>query len=262
MSQTSGLRGWTLITGASEGLGREFARIAAGEGRDMILVARQADKVEPLADELRASHKIAVEVIPTDLRDAEAVELLWRRVSTRRRIDVLVNNAELRCLGPFASDDLAREMSSIAVNVTALTLLMKRAVPHMRAAGGGCILNVASTAAFLPGANMAVYQATKAYVLSLSEAVSEELRGDTVTVTALCAGATATEFSAGGKTENGPLSKPTPPPDAESVALAGWQAMKKGQRIKILGFSNALFGFGPRLLPRAVARRIAALFLK
>ena len=179
----SGLKGWTLIAGASEGLGLAFARIAAAEGRDLILAARQAQKMERLADELRARHKIAVEVIATDLADSEQVELLWRRASTRRRIDILVNNAGLGAHQPFASPDFAREDASIRVNVLALTILIKRAVPHMQAAGGGRILNLGSIAGFVPGPGMAVYHATKAYVLSLGEAVAEELRGTSVSVT-------------------------------------------------------------------------------
>lgn len=253
---------WTLITGASEGLGREFARIAAAEGRDLILVARQADKLNALAEELRERHKIAAEVMPTDLSDAAAVEALWRKAALRRRIDVLVNNAGLGYNGPFAGEDFAREMSSIAVNVTALTILMKRAVAHMRAQGGGRILNVSSTAGFMPGPNMAVYHATKAYVLSLSEAVAEELRGSDVSVTALCPGATATNFQADAKMENVFLVRAMPMPDAASVARAGWKAMKRGRRIRVTGLANKLFAFGPRLVPRALSARMAALFLR
>jgi short-subunit dehydrogenase len=257
-----GVNGWTLITGASEGLGREFAILAAAEGRDLILVARQADKMEKLAEVLRTRHKIAVEVVPTDLRDADAVEGLWRFASTRRRIDVLVNNAGLGYNGPFTGDDFTREKASLDVNITALTILLKRAIPHMRAAGGGRIMNVASTAAFMPGPNMAVYHATKAYVLSLSEAVAEELRGTNVTLTVLCPGATATNFAKDAKMEGIRLFKSMPVPSAQSVAKAGWAAMLRGKRIKVTGLMNRLFAFGPRLVPRSVSTRIAALFLK
>lgn len=262
MAVGEGLRGWTLITGASEGLGREFATIAAAEGRDLILTARQGDKMEALAEVLRARHKISVEVIPTDLADPVAVDALWRRASSRRRIDILVNNAGLGYNGPFAGEDFSRELTSIGVNILALTILMKRAVPHMLAAGGGRILNVASTAAFMPGPNMAVYHATKAYVLSLSEAVAEEVRGSQVTVTALCPGATATNFARDAKMEGIRLFKAMPVPSASSVATSGWQAMKRGRRIRVTGLMNMLFAFAPRLSPRLVTTRIAALFLK
>lgn len=253
---------WTMITGASEGLGIEFARLAAAEGRDLILVARQAQKLERLADELRARHNVAIEVLPTDLSDAASVEQLWRRAEMRRHIDILVNNAGLGCNGPFTGTDFSREMASIMVNVTALSILTKRAVAHMTRQGGGRILNVGSTAGFMPGPNMAVYHATKAYVLSLSEAVAEELRGGPVTVTALCPGATATNFAKDAKMESITLFKALPPASARSVAKAGWKAMKKGERIRVTGFTNKLFAFAPRFAPRFLVPRIAALFLK
>ena len=253
---------WTLITGASEGLGVEFARLAAAEGRDLILVARQAQKMERLADDLRARHNIAVEVMATDLSDPAAVETLWRKVSLRRHIDILVNNAGLGYNGSFTAGDGAREMASVMVNVVAATILMKRAVAHMQAQGGGRVLNVASTAAFMPGPNMAVYHATKAYLLSLSEAVAEELRGGTVTITALCPGATRTNFAADAQMEHVRLFRMVPVPSAARVAKAGWAAMKKGRRIRVTGLSNSAFAFAPRLLPRSLVTRIAALFLK
>ena len=262
MPSGAGLKGWTLITGASEGLGREFAILAAAEGRDLILAARQGAKMEALAETLRARHKIAVEVLPTDLSDAEAVEALWRRASSRRRIDILVNNAGLACRGAFAGDDFAREAAVINVNMTALTILMKRAVPHMIAAGGGRILNLASTAAFMPGPSMAVYHATKAYVLSLGEAVAEELRGTRVTVTTFCPGATATNFARDAGIEEIALFKSLPVPSAKAVARSGWRAMKSGRRIRIPGLMNKAFTFAPRLAPRRLVTRIVALFLK
>lgn len=262
MSSGTRLRGWTLITGASEGLGREFAILAAAEGRDLILAARQGEKMERLADELRARHKIAVEVIATDLTDIEAVELLWRRASSRRRIDILVNNAGLGASGPFAAGDFAREDASIRVNILALTALMKRAVPHMMAAGGGRIMNVASVAAFMPGPNLAVYHATKAYVLSLSEAVAEELRGTEVTITALCPGATATQFARSAGMEKVRLFRAMPVASAKNVARSGWKAMLRGKRVHVTGLKNRLFAFLPRLSPRFLAPRITGLFLK
>lgn len=253
---------WTLITGASEGFGVEFARLAAAEGRDLILVARQAAKMERLADELRARHRIAVEVLPTDLSDPEAVEALWRKVSLRRHIDILVNNAGLGHNGPFAAGDGARELRSVMVNVVAATILMKRAVVHMQAQGGGRVLNVASTAAFMPGPNMAVYHATKAYLLSLSEAVAEELGGGGVTVTAFCPGAARTNFAAEAGMEGIRLLTVLPVPDAAAVAKAGWTAMQRGERIRVAGLFNRVFAFGPRLAPRRLVTRTAALFLK
>ncbi|MGB3312940.1 MAG: SDR family oxidoreductase [Albidovulum sp.] len=253
---------WTMITGASEGLGVEFARLAAAEGRDLILVARQVQKLERLADELRARHNVAIEVLPTDLSDPKAVEALWRRAEMRRHIDVLVNNAGLGYNGPFTGSEFNREMSSIMVNVTGLTILMKRAVAHMTRQGGGHILNVGSTAGFMPGPNMAVYHATKAYVLSLTEAVAEELRDSPVTVTVLCPGATATNFIKDAQMEDIALLKALPVASAKRVAKAGWTAMKKGKRIRVTGLLNKFFAVSPRFAPRALTTRITALFMK
>lgn len=253
---------WTLITGASEGFGVEFARLAAAEGRDLILVARQAAKMERLAAELRAKHRIAVEVLPTDLSDPGAVEALWRKVSLRRHIEILVNNAGLGYNGPFAAGDGGREMASVMVNVVAATILMKRAVAHMVQQGGGRVLNVASTAAFMPGPNMAVYHATKAYLLALSEAAAEELRDSPVTVTALCPGATRTNFAADAGMEGVRLLTALPVPAAGRVAKAGWRAMHRGERIRVTGVANKAFAFGPRIAPRRLVTRIAGLFLK
>ncbi|MCB2116231.1 MAG: SDR family oxidoreductase [Rhodobacteraceae bacterium] len=253
---------WTVITGASEGLGVEFARLAAAEGRDLILVARQEAKMEALAEDLRARHGIAVEVRPTDLSDPGAVEALWRQIAARRHVEILVNNAGLGYSGPFAEGGPEREMASVMVNVAALTLLTKRAVAHMLQQGGGRILNVGSTAGFMPGPNMAVYHATKAYVLSLGEAVAEELRGTSVTVTTLCPGATATNFAKDAGMEGITLFRALPPASARAVAAAGWRAMKAGKRVKVTGPLNWLFSVGPRFAPRALVPRIAAIFLK
>lgn len=253
---------WTLITGASEGLGVEFARLAAAEGRDLTLVARQGAKLERLAGELRAKHRIAVEVWPADLSDPAAVEALWRQISLRRHVEIVVNSAGLGYNGPFADPGFDREMASLMVNVVALTILTKRAVAHMARQGGGRILNLGSTAGFMPGPNMAVYHATKAYVLSLGEAVAEELRGTPVTVTTLCPGATATNFARDAGMEGITLFTALPPASAARVARAGWRAMHRGRRVKVTGMANWLFSVGPRFVPRAPVARIAAIFLK
>lgn len=249
---------WTLITGASEGLGVEFAHIAASEGRSLILTARSEDKLNALADRLR-SGSVQVEVIPADLSDPDQAQTLWEKASAGRQIDMLVNNAGLGRHGEFGDgQDWARELNSINVNVVSLTALMKLAIPHMLAAGGGRILNVASTAAFMPGPHMAVYHATKAYVLSLSEAVTTELKGTGVTVTALCPGATATNFFDEANMHGVSLLKLAKPMAARPVAEAGWAAAKRGRRVVVTGLMNKIFAFSPRLAPRAMVALIAS----
>ena len=183
-------------------------------------------------------------------------------MALRRHIDILVNNAGLAYNGPFAGDDFGREMASVMVNVTALTILMKRGVQHMLKQGGGRILNISSTAGFMPGPNKAVYHATKAYVLSLSEAAAEELRGQPVTITILYPNATATNFAKDAKMENIALFSAFPVPAVKGVARKGWRAMKRGKRVCVPGPINMLFAFSPRLAPRFLVPRIAAVFLK
>lgn len=242
----------TLITGASEGLGVEFARLAAKEGRNLILTARSGDKLEALADELR-SKRCEVIVITADLAaDGEAARL-WKSATDGRTVDVLVNNAGLGSYGPFsAADTWDRELNSMQVNITALTYLMKQAIPHMEAAGGGRILNVASIAGFFPGPGMAIYHATKAFVLSLSEAVASELSGSKVTVSAICPGPTATNFFDVADMNGMRAHKVARPMKASEVAKIGWIQGRVGRRVSIPGFSNVILANLPRITPRPV----------
>lgn len=258
------MKTWTLITGASEGLGREFADLAAADGHDVILSARQADKLAALAQDLQTRHGITAMVIPADLSAPGEAERLWAEASTGRDIGILVNNAGLGRNGSFADlEGWERERASIAVNVTAATTLMKLAVADMVARGQGRVLNVASAAGFLPGPYMAVYHATKAYFLSLTEAVGVELSGTGVTVTALCPGATQTNFFAADDAEKATLlTRLFPLPTARSVAEAGWMAARRGQRIKVTGLMNKVFTFTPRLTPRGLTAWITGQFLK
>lgn len=254
---------WALVTGASEGLGRAFATLAAKDGFDVILTARSVDKLEAHAASLRRAYNVAVEVIPADLTDPVAVERLWEAASAGRQIGVLVNNAGLGRNGDMAEAvGWPREADSIAVNIIAATILLKRAATHMKEHRSGRILNVASTAGFMPGPHMAVYHASKAYVLSLSEAVAEELRGSGVTVTAVCPGPTATQFFASDAAEKKTLITRLPMPSAESVARAGWAAMLKGRRVKVVGVSNKIFAFFPRIAPRRLVAFSAGIVLK
>ena len=253
---------WALITGASEGLGREFADIAAADGYDLILSARSADKLELVATEARLRHKVQAVVIPADLSLAGEAERLWDAACMGRAIAVLVNNAGLGRNGDFSDPDgWAREEASLQVNAVALTLLMKRAVVDMVRLGEGRILNVGSTAGFVPGPNMAVYHATKAYVLSLTEAVADELRASNVMVTVLCPGATQTSFFKADDAEGATWLTKMPLPSARSVAQAGWTAMKAGKRIMVPGVQNKISAFLPRITPRWLTARITGALL-
>ncbi|WP_028914061.1 SDR family NAD(P)-dependent oxidoreductase [Pseudorhodobacter ferrugineus] len=254
---------WALVTGASEGLGREFAILAAQSGFDVILTARQEDKLQTLSHELQRAYHVSVVVLPADLADPEAAERLWRDASNGRQIGILINNAGLGRNGHFADDtNWPRETASISVNVVAATILMKRAVAHMLEQGSGRVLNVASTAAFMPGPHMAVYHATKAYMLSLSEAVATELRGTGVSVTALCPGPTETAFFDADNAVRATLITKLGMAPAQSVAAAGWAAMERGKRVKVTGVSNMVFANLPRFAPRTLVAWIAQIFLK
>ncbi|MEP2891218.1 SDR family NAD(P)-dependent oxidoreductase [Tateyamaria sp.] len=252
---------WTLITGASEGLGVEFALLAAKEKRNVILAARSKDKLNAVAEQVRAHGGEAL-VIPADLSNMTEVERLWAEATDGREINVLVNNAGLGSNGDFATgQNWERELSSINVNMLALTRLMKLAIAHMQTLEKGHILNVASVAGFTPGPNMAVYHATKAYVLSLSEAVAEEMRGSNVTISALCPGATQTNFFNEADMHNVRLLKIAKPMDAAAVAKQGWQGALIGKRIIVPGLMNKAFAFLPRITPRALTTRVTALIM-
>ncbi len=175
-------------------------------------------------------------MIPADLSREGEAERLWHAASAGRQIGILVNNAGLGAHGAFAERaEWGREYQSLMVNVVSATVLMKEAVTAMAAGSGGRVLNVASTAAYLPGPWMAVYHATKAHLLSLSEAVATELRGSGITVTALCPGATRTGFFKAGGIEGETLIQRLPMPTAEKIALKGWAAMKEGRRVAVPG---------------------------
>ena len=247
---------WVVVTGASSGIGKELAWEAARSGRSVILAARSQDKLDQLAAELRDTCGVEAESVAVDLAQPGGPDILWQRaVANDRRISVLVNNAGLGSHDRFVEAAWDREKQSIDVNVTALTRLMKLAVPHMVQNGEGRILNVGSVAGFIPGPNMAVYHATKAYVLSLSEAVANELHGTGVSVTALCPGATQSEFFKAAdmrdvKVTKGRLAS------SEGVASLGWQAMMERQRIAIPGFSNRMIPVLARILPRRMVARM------
>jgi len=244
-----------LVTGASGGIGLEIARLLAKDGYRLVLVARTAPALARVADELHALGSPKATSVALDLSENGAVK---RLVGTLGGVvpDVLVNNAGFGTHGAFAETDADATHQLVALNVGALTDLTRALLPGMVARRSGRILNVASTAAFQPGPFMAAYYASKAYVLSLSEALHDELRGTGVTVTCLCPGPTATGFQdrAGiGHVQVGQPSRAMP--DAREVAKAGVEAMQRGQRLVVPGLLNRVGSFLPRLVPRAAALR-------
>jgi short-subunit dehydrogenase len=247
-----------LITGASGGIGRELARLFAAGGHDLILVARSGGTLEELAGELRSRHGIAVRVMAADLARPESPEELSRELEQAGvAVDVLVNNAAFGTFGAFAETDLHAELEELQLNVVTLTHLTKKLLPGMLARRRGGVLNVASTAAFQPGPLMAVYYATKAYVLSFSEALAEELRGTGVTVSVLCPGPTVTGFQKRADMEDSRLfSGPIKVMDAATVARAGYAGFRAGRRIVVPGVVNKLGVQSIRLTPRGLATRV------
>ena len=236
-----------LVTGASSGIGLEIARILAKD-HDVVLAARRADKLEALAADIGGARVVAV-----DLADPAGPRRLVAEVPA---VDVLVNNAGFGDFGPFADAAEARLDEMIELNVGALTRLARAYLPGMCDRGYGRVLNVASTAAFQPGPLMAVYYATKAYVLSLSEALAEETRGTGVTVTALCPGPTASGFQAGAAMEGSRLVRGRSLPTAASVAAFGVAAMRKGDAVAVPGLMNKMVASSIRVTPRPIVRRI------
>ena len=248
-----------LITGASAGLGAEFARLFARDKHDVILVARRRDKLDALAAELRASHGVAAHVLAEDLADRGAPERIAAAVRERGlHVAFLVNNAGFGTVGAFAALDLARELDEIQVNVAALVHLTGLFVPAMVARKSGRVLNVGSSAGFQPGPFMATYYATKAFVNSFTEALSYELQGTGVTATVSCPGATATEFAKVAGSESAPLFKATQPMTAPEVAEHAYRAMLSGEPMAIPGLKNKVGVQSLRVAPRRVVLALAA----
>ena len=257
MTPTSHKR--ALITGASAGIGRELARVFASEGWSLVLVARRAEVLGELAAELSSKHGAEITVVPGDLGARSGTEAVIREVHERGlAIDALVNTAGYGLAGPFAELDQEKQLGMIELNVTSLTELTRAFVPGMVERKRGAILNVASTAGFQPGPFMAVYYATKAYVLSLSQALHEELRGTGVTVTALCPGYTETAFAARASELQRPrlFSGPMGTANASEVARYGYDAMKKGKRVAIPGWMNRLGAWSVPFSPRGMVLKI------
>lgn len=246
------MRPVTLITGASAGLGAEFARQCARRGEALVLVARRRDRLEALKAELGGD----VSLVAADLSLPGAPADLLGKVAARGlEISRLINNAGFGLAGRFDRQPAERQTEMIDLNVRALTELSRAVLPAMLARGRGGILNVASTAAFQPGPHMAVYYATKAYVLSFTEALHQELKGTGVKVSALCPGPVATEFFDVANV-HGLLRRLAA--DAPSVVRAGLRGLDRDKAVVIPGGRNKVLAQSHRIMPRALMRRVIA----
>ncbi len=249
-----------LITGASSGIGEALARCFAADGHALVLVARSADKLEVLAAELAAAHGVKVIVQPADLSLPEAPKALAAALKRKRVVvDMLVNNAGVLEQGAFTGMRPERHQALIALNVAGLTGMLAHFLPPMQQRGFGRVLNVASIAAFQPVPTLATYAATKAYVLSLTESLAEELKGTGVTITALCPGVTATGMLETATAANDQLGK-LPGflvGDVNAVAEAGYKALMRGEVIRLPGVANLAATLAARATPKWLLRRVA-----
>ncbi len=249
---------WAIITGASGGIGRAFAEIFAKQGVNLYITARDKKALDSCAKDWTATYKIKVEVFAGDLSDQSAVQALIQKVEAcNTSVDYLVNNAGFGEYGEFTETDPVREQQMILLNIAALTSLTKHFGSVMKMQGHGRIVNVASIAAFLSGPYMAVYYATKAYVLHYSEAVHEELQGSGVGVTVLCPGPTQTGFATAAHAENASIFKGTLP-TAEEVAQYGYASMMAGKHIAVHGLRNKVLISTIRFTPRRLLTRMVA----
>jgi short-subunit dehydrogenase len=247
-----------LVTGASAGLGLEFARLFAADKHDVILVARRKDRLEELADQLTRQHGIQAHVIAADLMKPDAAAQLVDAVGKLRvEVEFLVNNAGFGYTSRFVESDLDRQLGMLQVNIMVLTALCRAFVPPMVQRGHGRVLNIGSTAGCQPGPFMAAYYASKAYVNSFTEALAYELKGTGVTATLSCPGATATEFSAVAGNDKSRLFAMGAMPGSV-VARQAYKAMHAGKRMKVHGALNKFTVFSVRVTPRPVVNAVAA----
>jgi short-subunit dehydrogenase len=246
-----------LITGASMGIGYELAKEFAANKHNLVLVARSVNKLNEIANELTNKYQVMVTVIGSDLSEKDAALKVYNEVKTKGiEIDFLVNNAGFGDFGFFKDTDWTKEEMMINLNITALTQFCKLYVPDMVKRGRGKILNVASMAAFQPGPVQAVYFATKAYVLYLSEAIANELEGTGVTVTVLCPNATESNFANAANATGKGTFKDKKLPTAQEVAKYGFKAMMANEVVAIPGFQNYLLAQTSHFVPRKMATKI------
>ncbi|WNY24235.1 NADP-dependent 3-hydroxy acid dehydrogenase YdfG [Methanimicrococcus hongohii] len=248
-----------LITGATGGIGSELSKIFAQRGYDLVLTARSEEKLNVLKNELEETYSNHIFIIAADLAKPDGINLVFNEIDLADiQIDILVNNAGFGDYGRFADADWEKQEEMIQVNILALMQMTKRFLPPMIHRKEGKILNIASVAAFAPGPYMSVYYASKAFVLSFSEAIATELKNSGVTVTAVCPGPTTTGFvaAAGDGTEK--LFKSFKNADPKDVAEFAYKSLMKGKVVATPGFQNKLLAFGTRLIPKSVVRKFVA----
>lgn len=246
-----------LITGASSGIGLELAKEFAQHGHPVVLLARNTQRLEQIAQEIRTHFKVRTDVVGADLRQLDAPSQIVEELNQRNvTVDILVNNAGFGLLGPFGQLDLQKQIDMIQVNISALAHLTRLFLPGMINRDKGGVLNVASTAAFQAGPNMAMYYATKAFVLSFTEALHEEVSRTNLHVSCLCPGPTHTGFGAAANMENAKLFK-FGAQSPEEVAKFGYAAYQGNQAIAIPGFKNKFLAIAARLSPRFMSRRVS-----
>lgn len=252
MSSKTATPGTALITGASSGIGKALAPVFAKEGYHLVLAARGVAKMQALATELEQRHNITVTVIAADLEANDGAAALHAEIKRRGiTLGALVNNAGYGTFGEFKDCALASQLAMMQLNMGAVVALTSLFLPDLLATRGK-IMNTASTAAFQPGPYMAVYYASKAFVLSFSEAIAAELEGTGVTVTALCPGPTASGFQDRADMQASALIQGKKLPTADAVAQAGYRAMLRGQRVYIPGAMNWVMAQSIRFTPRRV----------
>lgn len=247
-----------LITGASNGIGLELAKIHASKGGNLVLVARNKSKLDELKTELEKQFNVSVYTIGKDLSNPHSAQEVYDETKERNiEVDYLINNAGFGGFGMLDETEWNKELQMINLNITTLTLFTKLYVQDMVKRRSGKIMNVASTAAFQPGPTMAVYCATKSYVLSFTEALSNEVSGKGITITALCPGATETGFQAAGGLDESEIFKGKKLPTAKEVAEYGYSAMVNGKTVAIHGIMNYILSNSVRFIPRGMVLKVA-----
>lgn len=251
-------KGYAIITGASSGIGLEFAKVAAAEGIHLVLVARSEKSLLNLKEEIQKTHQVDIHCLSIDLSKLNAAQEVYDYCAQHAlQIAYLVNNAGFGDFGFFHQSEWSKQNEMIQLNIAALTQMTHLFLPGMIKQGSGRILQVASVASFLPGPLMSVYYATKAYVLHFSEAISNELEGTGVTVTALCPGPTASGFQDAAGMGESKLVKGRKLPSSAEVARYGFKAMMQGKRLAIHGLKNYLMANIVRFSPRGMLLKVA-----